>query len=237
MPDLTVARWDGSTWRDQGNGGTTGTSVSGTVISNGLVTSFSPFTLGSISPTTNPLPIELLNFSATNRQTYINLNWKTKTETNNDYFTVEKSKDALEFIELTKVKGAGTSSHELNYSTQDLSPFEGTNYYRLKQTDYNGQYKYSSIVAIDLNSDSQFAILNTFSASSESGLEVTYTCSAKDDVVFDLYDLMGQKVFSIHPTSHSSSNKLVIPTNLYPKGIYLLNFSNGEKTISKKIVN
>ena len=237
LPDLTVARWDGSTWRDQGNGGTTGTTVSGTVISNGLVTSFSPFTLGSISPTTNPLPIELLNFSANNRQTYIDLNWKTKTETNNDYFTVEKSKDALEFIELTKVKGAGTSSQELNYSTQDLSPFEGTNYYRLKQTDYNGQYKYSSIVAIDLNSDSQFAILNTFSASSESGLEVTYTCSAKDDVVFDLFDLMGQKVFSIHPTSHSSSNKLVIPTNIYPKGIYLLNFSNGEKTISKKIVN
>ncbi|MEI6488822.1 MAG: T9SS type A sorting domain-containing protein [Bacteroidota bacterium] len=238
LSDLTVVRWDGSMWTDQGNGGTTGTTTSGTVISNGLVSSFSPFTLGSISPSTNPLPIELLNFSAKyNELKKVDLSWSTSSETNNDFFTIERSGDAVYFDELTKVKGAGNSNQILNYATKDNSPLPGTSYYRLKQTDYNGQYKYSSIIAVDLKSDSKFAILNTYSASSESGLEVTFSCNIDDKIVFELYNIIGEIVFSIQPQSNSLINKLVIPTNQFPNGIYLLTFSNGEKTITKKIVN
>lgn len=64
LDDLLVARWDGDSWTSEGNGGTTGNTTTGTIVTSSAVTNFSPFTLAS-STSNNPLPIELLSFSAT----------------------------------------------------------------------------------------------------------------------------------------------------------------------------
>ncbi len=102
---------------------------------------------------TSALPIELIEFTANYRATEkdVLIKWVTSSEVNNDYFTVEKSIDAQNFEELTIVQGAGNSNQVLNYSTLDEKPYNGISYYRLKQTDFNGQFKYSNIVSVNIN--------------------------------------------------------------------------------------
>lgn len=96
-----------------------------------------------------PLPIELLSFTATPNGNSNLLKWSTATETNNDYFAIEKTGDGISWTEIGRVVGAGNSTHILNYQFSDNNLIAGVSYYRLKQVDYNGQYTYSNIVAID----------------------------------------------------------------------------------------
>lgn len=95
------------------------------------------------------LPIELLYFKGKNADEYNLLYWSTATEINNDYFTIEKSYDGYVFRVIDHLEGAGYSTHELYYEYHDynLQPF--ITYYRLKQTDYDGKYKYADIISID----------------------------------------------------------------------------------------
>ena len=96
------------------------------------------------------LPVELLEFSGTNKKEYNNLIWVTATETNNDYFTLERSIDGIEWSHVTTVNGGGTSSTPHLYEHRDYSYTKDVvNYYRLSQTDYNGMREYFNIIPID----------------------------------------------------------------------------------------
>lgn len=113
------------------------------------VSSFSQFFIHEASG--NPLPVELLSFdassSANNKE--VNLRWETASEENNDYFSLEKSMDGREWKTFAEVSGAGNSIESLSYSYTDHKPYAGTSYYRLKQTDYDGQYEYSDIETVN----------------------------------------------------------------------------------------
>ncbi|MEM6967422.1 MAG: T9SS type A sorting domain-containing protein [Bacteroidota bacterium] len=96
------------------------------------------------------LPIDLTYFRARyiERSNNINLAWQTASEENNDFFTIEKSRDGINFQFLEEISGAGTSVQVLNYSTSDDNPYQGINYYRLKQTDFDGAFEYSEIQTV-----------------------------------------------------------------------------------------
>lgn len=102
---------------------------------------------------TTPLPIELLEFVGTCDDNGIRLNWATASETNNDYFTVERSYDGVNFSVLGKIKGAGNSKQTLHYTFNDKNVKEDIYYYRLKQTDFNGEFKYSKLIAVTCNAE------------------------------------------------------------------------------------
>jgi len=100
-----------------------------------------------------PLPIELLSFNTTETSNHsVKIEWQTASEINNDYFTIERSKNGFEWEEIKRINGAGNSSSLLNYTTIDVSPYLGTSYYRLKQTDFDGRFSYSKIVAVNIES-------------------------------------------------------------------------------------
>ncbi len=98
-----------------------------------------------------PLPIELISFTGEKKGKNNYLKWTTASEMNNEYFSLEKSGDGISFIEIKKIKGAGNSNSIKNYEIIDLPNSSGTNYYRLKQTDFNRSYNYSNVIAIDNN--------------------------------------------------------------------------------------
>ncbi len=97
----------------------------------------------------NILPIELSSFIGSSKIKTINLHWSTPSETNNDYFAIEKSTNGVEFEEITQVDGKGTTTILSNYNWTDLSPKEGMNYYRLRKVDYSGDKSYSKIIVIE----------------------------------------------------------------------------------------
>lgn len=85
-----------------------------------------------------PLPVELIEFKCITENRDIQLKWITASETNNDYFTVYRSPNAIKFNKIGQVKGSGTVSSSRIYGFYDYFPDVGDNYYKLTQTDFDG---------------------------------------------------------------------------------------------------
>ena len=103
-----------------------------------------------------PLPITLLYFKAILKGRDVLLSWRTASERNNDYFTIEKTLDGDSFNVIGIVKGAGNSVHPRSYDLYDFNIQQVINYYRLKQTDYDGNSTYSNLVSVDNRKGSGF---------------------------------------------------------------------------------
>src|SRR5690554_3581050 len=99
-------------------------------------------------PGTSFLPIELITFDAVKKDRQVELLWKTATETNNDFFTIERSIDGKYWESIQTISGAGNSVKVLDYSWTDNSPYAGVSYYRLNQTDYDGSTKSFNIISV-----------------------------------------------------------------------------------------
>lgn len=95
-----------------------------------------------------PLPVAFISFDGKLAEGKVELWWATAWEVNNDYYTIERSADGIVFQAVGTKKGAGNSSEVLNYSFIDASPLKGISYYRIKQTDFNGEYDYSKTIVI-----------------------------------------------------------------------------------------
>jgi hypothetical protein len=97
------------------------------------------------------LPIELFDFVATaTKEGRVKLQWTTATEINNDFFSVEHAAPGVEFNNIFHVPGAGTTTLKTSYEELHENPYPGINYYRLKQTDFDGTSSYSKIVSADV---------------------------------------------------------------------------------------
>lgn len=94
------------------------------------------------------LPIELKSFTGYHNGHDVELEWITSSEYNNDYFTIQRTPDGKVFEDIAIVDGAGTTQEQQFYSFVDRSPYKGTSYYRLKQTDFDGKFEYSDIISM-----------------------------------------------------------------------------------------
>ena len=152
----------------------------------------SSFGLHTLSEDLNPpLPIELIDFQAiVNQEKQVDLYWATATEINNDYFTIERSKDGIQFEAIEEIDGAGTTFQSRSYRALDKHPFIGTSYYRLKQTDFDGSFSYSDIRAVQINVDNNghFTVypnpMNDF-------LNITSHGTLKGKTIIEIYDAIG----------------------------------------------
>ncbi len=105
------------------------------------------------------LPVELISFRAFAAGNKVHLAWQTASEIDNHYFMVEKSSDGRHWITAGRVDGRGTSSKPISYSFTDSHPFQGTSYYRLRQTDFDGSANFSKTVAVTLTTSSESPLL------------------------------------------------------------------------------
>lgn len=92
-------------------------------------------------------PVELVYFNGEERDCEIHLAWQTATETNSDYFIIERSFDAITFNEIGRVGAAGESQEFVNYNFTDIG-INAETYYRLKQVDFDGSTDYSDVIKI-----------------------------------------------------------------------------------------
>src|SRR6188508_3341378 len=109
----------------------------------------------NISPQSIPLPVELIDFSANCKDNKVVIHWTSATETNNDYFTLEKSFDGKTFEAVSTLKGSGTTTEIHEYQATDEISLQ-TVYYRLKQTDYDGASSNSDIILINCRHDGKY---------------------------------------------------------------------------------
>lgn len=178
----------------------------------------------------SPLPIELLSFNATKNKTAVDITWQTATETNNDYFTIEKSKDGNEFTDAGKIDGAGNSNVVLDYSFTDKNPSPGISYYRLKQTDFNGEFSYSKIVAVHVNSNASNPFL-IYQNQTTAQIIIALTNPQTQPHNLLIYDVAGRVVYEQQIISSTS----IINTAFLP-GVYIANVTDGQQKFTQKFI-
>ena len=242
LSDLVVARWNGTKWKDHGNGGTTGDVNAGTVVTAAPVTSFSPFTLASRT-TENPLPVTWFDFEAVLNNNQVNLQWSTHTEINNDYFIVEKSQDGINFEYLDKINGAGNSNNIINYSTIDYTPYKGVNYYRIKQVDFDGKFSYSTIRTVNYNannlSNKTSIKLYPNPAISSNNVKIELQGFESDkEVLVVVQNILGEQMYSkiILLDDNGFALEGIDPNNRLSKGTYIIVASSDDNLLSKKLI-
>lgn len=111
------------------------------------MTAFSDFAIARSA--LSPLPVELLDFYGKPENSSIVLKWNTVSEYNNDFFEVYKSHDNISFYKVGVVAGAGNTNALKQYSFTDISPFQGLNYYFLRQHDYDGKTADSETIEVE----------------------------------------------------------------------------------------
>ena len=182
----------------------------------------------------NPLPIELISFTATLEDRAVVLSWKTASELNNDYFTIERSWDGLRFDSLVSVAGAGTSNVKKEYSAVDGHPYGGLSYYRLKQTDYDGATSYSNVIAVR-RPESVWSVYPNPNNGTSVHLQVPEGQSHKP-VQVTITDTQGSTLFQHTYTVEPKGDITLDLTQSLRSGVYMLVYRGRRDQTSEKII-
>ncbi|MFN8889126.1 MAG: T9SS type A sorting domain-containing protein [Cyclobacteriaceae bacterium] len=229
---LRVAAWNGSQWTDQGNGGTTGTFASGTIVNAAPSSVFGPFTLASTTPFSNPLPVELTLFNCSlTQEGFVSLTWTTASEKNSDYFDVQRFDDDTQtFRTIGRVKSAGTTKLESNYSFEDTLTPKGYVYYRLKQVDFDGTPTYSKICSIEGPSEKDS--IKIFPNPNTTGIAYINLNDAELNSL-SIINNVGQEVNCNYKLE---SGRIALNTQLLAGGMYIVKVVANQKLTTVKLV-
>lgn len=184
----------------------------------------------------NPLPIELIRFAGNCADGQVEVTWTTASETNNDFFTVQRSIDGVTFEDVVIVDGAGNSSTIINYSAIDYNPYGGTSYYRLKQTDFDGASKYSDVVAVSCgNAATDFNLVNAYDQGNGT-MAVVFNAGDNELYTVTLYDIIGKQITETTGKAYSGKNQINIAVGDLARGIYMVNLKNEFKSFGRRVM-
>lgn len=232
----------GADW-SHGNGTLNPANGAGRLVSHGYalrkgLKSFSEF--GGGGGGGGPLPIELLNFNADVTEHGVALTWTTALEIDNDYFTIERSVDGVDFEVVKTIDGAGNSAITRHYADLDDQPVTGESYYRLKQTDFDGRFSYSPIVRVVVLESNVMIELNAnlypnpLPKGSQLQIDFNSGSPKKEELLIEFYDLASGK--KIHTAYLDGSNGIVNLPDKFMPGLYLLRGFSDSRTFNHKLM-
>ncbi len=188
-------------------------------------------TIASVNATT-PLPIELVSFNGSCSDNTTELKWVTISENNNDYFTIERSLDGINFQELIKVNGAGNSTKRIEYKWNGYISGEGENFYRIKQTDFDGTETILKSINVNCKSSEVKIFPNPF----HDILEIKFNRPTTSIYTVEVKNSLGQVILHQIISKETSSLNLNIDTE-FSKGFYFIEiFNENEVKLSEKLI-
>ncbi len=141
------------------------------------------------------MPVELISFKSEIENNNVLLTWQTASELNNKGFNIGKSIDKENWNSIGFVEGKGTTSNVNDYSFIDKNIMHGTQYYRLKQIDYNGSNKYSDIVEVNSAVNAlSFNLSQNYPNPFNPETNIEFTIPKETVVNISVYDVIGRKV-------------------------------------------
>ncbi len=180
----------------------------------------------------NAAPVEWLAFTGALGSGSIDLAFSTATESDNDYFQIERSVAGGAFVAIGQIDGAGNSQTALEYSFSDYDYSSGLNYYRIRQVDFDGTEAFSDVIVVDAGG-SKLAL--TLFPNPANGSDVTLQLGRDwnaDRVTAQIYSVAGQFVREIRATGNS---RLFLPTADLQAGMYAVRVSDGSRTVTTRL--
>lgn len=172
-------------------------------------------------PSGGPLPVEFLSIDAEQKGGGVAVNWSTASEFNNKYFDLEKIINGSTWSVVNSVKGAGNSSVTKYFTSYDAQPATGYNYYRVKQVDVDGRFKYSSVVKVKINIETTgvSVLANPF----VNNITVDFLSPVRQSVSVRLSDISG-KLVSTEKWKLAAGSSRMVKQNIssLQRGMYII---------------
>ena len=185
-----------------------------------------------------PVPVELISFSASSDNSNINLKWSTATELNNSGFEIQRKNENSDWNSIGFIKGFGTTTTQNNYSYTDKNPFIGKNIYRLKQVDFDGTFEFSDEVSVQLVL-SEYVLEQNYPNPFNPSTTINFNVPKEDFVNVTIFNSLGEKVVTLLDGIMSSgSHSLTFDASGFASGLYILKMSSGSfsKTIKMNLM-
>lgn len=218
--------------------GPTGTTIiSGTVStvqttgSPDVMTAGGFFRSWTLASSASPLPIELTSFSVECQNYVAHLQWIVASQTNNDFFTIERTSDGINYTTVAVVKGDGNTSTTMTYTAVDETPLTGVSYYRISQTDFDGFTNNMNVIVYQPceNEGTQ----NAFVYNSTS-VDVQINSLVPDNYIITLFSLLGQPIITETRSVEPGNNTFILPTNV-SDGVYIINVKSEKVNYIKRL--
>ena len=197
-------------------------------------------TLATLAQLTDIVPVEMLTFTASVRNSEVHLLWSTASEINNRGFEIERSvNDNNNFTAIGFVDGKGSSTEINYYSFTDKPQVKDVNqlYYRLKQIDFDGTFSYSDVVNITYDVPAEFVLGQNYPNPFNPSTRISYFVPNQSFISIKVYDVMGREVAAlVNEVKSTGSYELVFDASLLPSGTYFYTITAGEYSATKKMI-
>jgi hypothetical protein len=215
--------------------GSTGGTVTCTVVN-----ACNPNCSASRQITVNPsaLPIELVKFTGSCKNNIKTFEWTTASETNNDFFTVEKSRNGNEFLEMGKIKGQGNSTAPVNYKASFAGENAEYKYHRLVQTDFNRSESYSSVITVQCDTKYNNDV-TLYPNPTDKTTSIKFNSPVDGQVQYVITDVFGRKIKSSDYFNVTNGNDIPVDIADMEAGIYFVKINqagNPDSFSSLKLV-
>ena len=183
------------------------------------------------------LPVDWKDFTVTSLDNKsVIAQWSTSSEANNEYFTVERSRDGKSFGSIFTVDSKGGASAEQKYSFTDAEPYSGSSYYRVKQTDRDGNYTYSNMAEVYVALPGGISAGEVTPEPVVNGYSLKVNSSGAENVQVEVMDVLGRIVLSRNYALKEGENIIEQDTRMLGSGVYSLSIQAGSKRIVKKFM-
>lgn len=195
-------------------------------------------TIGPISalPCQGPTPVEVIEFDGTEAGKANYLHWSTGSEFNNDYFSLLRSEDGVNFELVTKINSQGNSTSTQNYEFYDYDFRSSVSYYRLVQADLNGQGTAVGDVIVIERKDISFDISNVYPVPSSDMVNIDFLNDKDGAVNVNIYDVTGRIIEKFDVDTNSGFNTLQLSIGHYAIGTYFITLATDNQTVTAKFI-
>jgi len=197
-------------------------------------------TVATLADLTEIVPVELLAFTASVRNSEVELLWSTASELNNMGFEIERSIDNQDnFVTVGFVEGKGSSTEINYYSFTDRPQVNGVNqlYYRLKQVDFDGTFSYSDVVNLSYDVPAAFVLSQNYPNPFNPSTRINYFVPQESFVSIKVYDFLGREVITlVNETRVIGSYEQVFDASNLPSGTYFYTMIAGNYSATKKMI-
>jgi len=166
------------------------------------------------------LPINLTSFSSNISGNDVILDWQTASETNNDYFELQRSRNGYIWESIAEIKGSINSNIINNYSYLDKNPYDETSYYRLKQIDINGAFNYSFIISVNFSKEEQHQSIKAYPNPAINSITIDIGKIIIQDI--EILSIDGRNVIKSLPVNKVTDSLLLIDISNLEQGTYII---------------
>lgn len=186
----------------------------------------------STAPVFGMLPIELLYFDAQADNSEVVINWASASEKNNDYYTIYRSVDGINWESIGTTAGAGNSTNVLKYSFTDANPVSGQSYYKLRQTDFDGKFEEFEIVSISI--ERMASEVSLYPNPAQDIINISYFFDkGYENIEVNIYNAAGQLLTSKNIKNNTFTSETSVDLNDFANGVYFAQINSNNQNLYK----